>query len=309
MQLLGEIPALPALGNRIPVRLTTFGTGVHLATAGLPDATHQLVNVLGRPFLVHLSERDRYISQSLQADGYWEFAETAVLSSMIRAGGTVLDLGANIGYYTVQMARLIGNTGVVYAAEPEPTNFQLLVVNSLLAAVHESDLGRFELQRFAVGATCGPIQLQVAVENLGLHSLHWKSNSGGRSIDVPSFSLDRLRFGGETSAVITRPIDFIKADTQGAELDILRGGERTIAADRPNLLLEFEPYISGEERCGEILDWLNTHGYDRLRLFYANETQRLRMLEQLNQIVTPAQVERRLRNGELGAYCSLFAQP
>ena len=49
-----------------------------------------------------------------------------ILKQNIYQGNTVLDIGANIGYYTLIMSKLVGSTGKVYAFEPEPKNFEIL---------------------------------------------------------------------------------------------------------------------------------------------------------------------------------------
>ena len=54
---------------------------------------------------------------------------TDVVTKEIQPGDTVLDLGANIGYFTLLFAKLVGNNGIVFAFEPEPQNIALLTKN------------------------------------------------------------------------------------------------------------------------------------------------------------------------------------
>ena len=62
-------------------------------------------------------------------DGVNEKYETELFKKMVQDGMVVVDIGANIGYYTLIAAKLVGNKGIVYAFEPEPSNYELLCQN------------------------------------------------------------------------------------------------------------------------------------------------------------------------------------
>jgi len=61
--------------------------------------------------------------------GVWEEHETALFKQLVKKGMVVVDLGAYIGYYTLIAAKIVGETGKVFAFEPEPHNYDLLVKN------------------------------------------------------------------------------------------------------------------------------------------------------------------------------------
>ena len=65
-------------------------------------------------------------SLNLSINGIYEENETALIKKEIEQGNIVLDIGANIGYYTLIVAKLVGKNGKVFAFEPDPTNFALL---------------------------------------------------------------------------------------------------------------------------------------------------------------------------------------
>ena len=65
---------------------------------------------------------------STRKNNYDRF-EIECLKQLIKEGDTVVDLGANIGYYTLILAQLVGKSGHVYAFEPEPSNFEILSKN------------------------------------------------------------------------------------------------------------------------------------------------------------------------------------
>lgn len=76
-----------------------------------------LCRVLGR-YKMFVDTRDRGLSSHLVLDGYWEMWVTEALAGIVRPGMTAVDVGANLGYFTVLMAELVGERGRVHAFEP-----------------------------------------------------------------------------------------------------------------------------------------------------------------------------------------------
>jgi FkbM family methyltransferase len=72
-----------------------------------------------------------------------------VLAGLVRPGTVVLDIGANVSYYTVALARWLGASGAVYAVEPEPGNFEVLRVNAVLLGLFDSEAASIHLFPFA----------------------------------------------------------------------------------------------------------------------------------------------------------------
>ena len=86
--------------------------------------------------------------------------EPEILSALqrwVQPGNTVVDVGANIGYFTAHLARLVGNTGVVHGFEPEAANFALLTAN-----MHSNGLAWVKLYQAAVGAAAGHARLHIS---------------------------------------------------------------------------------------------------------------------------------------------------
>ena len=127
MQLRLETP-IPRVADkvRLPVRMV-LEEDQTLSLSVVSDwvrATHQMTSVFGIPLIVHRTESDEVISGSLVRDGFWEFAESMLLLSIVRPGMTVLDVGANLGYYTAVLARLVGKRGRFMPSNPIPTTFK-----------------------------------------------------------------------------------------------------------------------------------------------------------------------------------------
>jgi FkbM family methyltransferase len=209
------------------------------------------------------------IAAELAARNCWEHVESLALLAVARPGMTVLDVGANVGYFATLLAQVLGPTGHVFALEPEPENHRLLTANALLLRGLFPQAAPITAFRLALPERSGTSRLHLFEQNFGLHSLVESGGATG-SLDVETAALDDLCLpAAGRPARIARRIDLIKADTQGSELPLLRGAERTVTRDLPLLCLEFEPCLGGAERCLELVRWLAGHGYGAFRLFHA----------------------------------------
>jgi len=155
---------------------------------------------------------------------------TDLFKKEIQPGQIVLDIGANIGYYTLLAARLVGPTCRVYAFEPDPSNFKLLRKN-----VESNGYSNVVLINKAVSNQMGAARLYLSATNKGDHRLY---DTGGekRSTEVEIVALD------EFFKSLDKKIHFIKMDIQGAEAAALEGAKNLILAN-PDLKIftEFEP--------------------------------------------------------------------
>ena len=158
-----------------------------------------------------LDSDDAIVSPMLLRDGYFEPFETAIIQAEVKPGDVVLDIGANIGYYTLILAKLVGETGKVYAFEPDPDNFRLLRKN-----VRANGHRNVVLVQKAVSDVSGPLDLFLCPDNKGDHRIY-DSADDRRKVPIEATTLDDY-FGGSKVHV-----DFIKMDIQGAEGRALRG--------------------------------------------------------------------------------------
>ncbi|MCS7237003.1 MAG: FkbM family methyltransferase [Thermoguttaceae bacterium] len=221
-----------------------------LRTARPRGASYRLIdNVNGFRMLVDAT--DRGIAQELRLFGVHEPLATQLIKSFVRPGDCVLDIGANIGYYALLLSQLVGERGAVLAVEPHPGNFRLLCQNLRLNRVDN-----VWVAQAAVAATEGTAQLEVS------HASNWHSlvQSGlrppGRAITVATITVDRIR------QLWGRPISLMRMDTEGYEGHILQGAKRTIAEDRPALVVEVHPAFLGPEGGLQFLEELLAAGYE-----------------------------------------------
>jgi FkbM family methyltransferase len=178
----------------------------------------------------HRMRVDSRDSLRLLVKGVYEPQETELVRREVGAGDVVLDLGANIGYFTLIFGALVGDKGRVFAFEPDPENFALLDENIAM-----NGYKTVVAVQAAVADQTGTTRLYLSEDNKGDHRIY-DSRDDRRAIDVPVISLDDF-FDGYTGRV-----DFIKMDIQGAEGLALAGMQSLLERTTPRMLLtEFAP--------------------------------------------------------------------
>ena len=209
--LVGLLSGSPAQGEPYP--------SVDLRVPGLP------------PTSLYTNPDDSTIRAVLERYQIWEDLETRWILHTIRSGDTFVDVGANIGYYTVIAAKIVGEKGHVYAFEPDPTNFAILKAN-----VERNGLTNVTLEQKALSNEPGSLRLFLAHENKGDHRIFDEEGAARPYLDVEALRLD------DYPPLKDRKVDFIKVDTQGAEGIILEGMTGTIAANpRMVMVMEYMP--------------------------------------------------------------------
>jgi methyltransferase, FkbM family len=192
-----------------------------------------------------VDDRDTGIGIPLIKDCQFDPFETVLLKSLLRQGMKVLDIGANIGFFTLIAAKCVGGQGHVYAYEPQRYNYRLLNLN---LAVNRC--ANVTPQNKAVSDSCGKIRLYEDTVNYGAHSIADGNLIGhGGSKFVDAVTLDTI-----AASIPGTDFDLIKLDTQGAEGLIIRGGEKTLTQTNPKMIIEFWPW--GLRNLGTDPAWL-----------------------------------------------------
>lgn len=207
----------------IPLDLLRRAVGAHL-----------IKNVDGVPLKIDL--RDYVTAYQMVFLGSYEPVETALVRAIIKPGDVVVDVGANIGYFTVLMGNIVGPSGCVFAIEPDDANFELLTDN-----VKRNGLGgNTILKRIAAGGTNGNLRLYKSRVNFGDHRV-WTSHihsSGEREREFASVGVIPL----DSLVGSDRRIDFVKIDVQGYEPAVIAGLTRAFSERRISaMLVEFWP--------------------------------------------------------------------
>jgi FkbM family methyltransferase len=180
------------------------------------------------------------LARTLALGPAWEPCETEAFRAALRPGRAVLDVGANVGHYTLIAARTLGAGTPVAAFEPAPAPRAALEANLAL-----NGLSAVTVVAAACSDADGEAALHLDADNAGGHSLAAGNvvRPGG-VLRVPAVTLD----GWVARQALAAPIGLIKLDTQGAEPAILAGAQAVLRAHRPTLLVEYWPY--GLRRAG-----------------------------------------------------------
>ncbi len=214
----------------------------------------------GRPHIIHtrapgfemLVRADEDVGRAIHFAGAFEAAESEYLRSIVAADATCVDVGANIGYFTLLMAQCAPR-GVVHAFEPLPLNVALIAAS---AALNRFD--NIRVNRSAVGDSIGEIDFAEASDS-AYSSMHdtGRKAVGGRST-VPLTTLDAY-LGDD-------PVDVLKVDVEGAEALVVAGAAATLADPRrrpTTILIElFQPNLDVfGARLVDVVTNLTGHGY------------------------------------------------
>jgi FkbM family methyltransferase len=178
-------------------------------------------------FRMYLQDFERVISERLRKRGIWEPSESIIARRHIKHGDVVVDVGAHIGYFTLLFAHQTGETGKVYAFEPDPLNMSLLGKNVGLNRIKQVEL----VGKAVSNTDSAAVKLYQTGETTGHHSLV-KTGETTDIIDVEQVRLDSFFEEGER-------VDFVKIDTEGNEGNVLMGMNRVIA-DNPQIKLMME---------------------------------------------------------------------
>ena len=156
-----------------------------------------------------------------------ELGSVALLKVLIKDGDCVADVGANIGYFSRQMSKLVGPSGCVIAFEPLPKALRLLELNT-------SDLSNVRVYKAALSNDVG-IRTFYSREAGDTSSF---APGSGEVITVPCTTLDAI--------VGSREVDFIKIDVEGYELEVLQGARAVIERETPFIYFEHLPSTERE---------------------------------------------------------------
>ena len=165
----------------------------------------------------------------------FEFSVFTTLKSCVAEGGVVLDVGANIGMYSMMFARWVGATGHVYSFEPAPESLRALRDHVLLNELAD----RIDVIGQAVSDEIGEASF-YAHSASGENSLnpHFAQRvAGASSVRVPVTTIDE--FCGTRGI---RP-SLLKIDIEGFEFSAVRGARETLKKYRPTVIVELHPHI------------------------------------------------------------------
>ncbi len=206
---------------------------------------------------MYVPAHDLSLGAWLMLEGAWERAVTRVFLRALRPGMTVVDVGANVGWYTLLAARAVGPRGRVYAFEPDPQIAELLRDNVELNGYGD----RVQVEEAALGATAGSATFYAAAKHRGNGSLVPGLNQlGDASAEITPFDVAVRRLDDYGAA----DVGLLKVDAEGGEANVFRGARETLArSPKLTAIVEFWPifFTRAGEDAAAFLDARANEGF------------------------------------------------
>jgi FkbM family methyltransferase len=244
--------------TRVSGRPTRVPQGVYVGDGRVLTTT-----VSGQRLFV--DARDLSLSPGLILDGSWEPHVTRALTTLVKAGMTVIEIGANVGYFTTLLGRLVGGQGCVRAFEANPAVFDLLAenidINGLVPFVRAEPM--------LVCDTCGEREINLLERHHGSGSMLSFGDEflalyrdRKTTLAVRATTLDEY-WRGEA-----RAIDLVKMDAEGSEPMIVDGMRHILGQPHLTVVCEFvKPFFAGREPSARgFLDAILAYGFTLSRI-------------------------------------------
>jgi FkbM family methyltransferase len=202
-----------------------------------------IMEIQGSKMLINIRDKDpamRRTFQAYAAKGIHEEVTTNLFKKIVKRGDVVVDLGANIGYFTLLAARLVGKEGRVFALEPEPKNFGYLTKN--IALNNYKNVSTFQK---AASDKNGKTELFICSYDTGHHTINQYQGitaySRGREAEKKAIQIGTVALD---SFLAGQKVNVMKIDVEGAELLAIKGAKETLSKNRDiKIFLEFFPLL------------------------------------------------------------------
>ncbi|MBO3460279.1 FkbM family methyltransferase [Aetokthonos hydrillicola] len=171
--------------------------------------------------------------------GSYEADKQQLLTKLPLEGTTVLDIGANVGLFSILLSRLVGSKGKVISFEPLPRNIDFIKKHIQLNKIEN-----IAIYSAAISDKNGVMKFNTSPYN----AQGCLAESG--DLEVSVMTLDSLKD-------LNPPVSLVKIDVEGAEANVLRGGEKFFQADRPVILLA----THGKIQVNDCRGILASYGY------------------------------------------------
>ena len=201
--------------------------------------------------IVVMNPRVNVIGRSIYLTGVYEPEATHFISSRIKLGMTVLDIGADIGYYTLLFAKHVGSKGRVYAFEPIPKAKCYLDKN-----ISMNGLDNVRTFGFALFDKSDMVCLEEPLTKSQINPSKRRLSRNDIQVETKVFDEWKLKEGVDN-------VDLVKLDVEGAELNVLRGMKNTLERQNPRILIELHPnqLKSFGSSPSDIIRFLSEFGY------------------------------------------------
>lgn len=196
-------------------------------------------------------DKRKYLDREIIKNGYFERDSTLLIKQLLRTSDVFLDIGANIGYYSLVASSLVGCRGEVIAFEP--TTFYR---NTLLKNIKQNSSTNITVKDFGLSEDNQNLKISLGESSATLHPVD--GNFGQRIETINLMRLDDIFDQLEIAKV-----DFIKIDVDGHEPSVLKGAEATLKKFSPKILLEVSHlnYLEHGTTAWDFFEYVLSLGY------------------------------------------------
>ncbi|MEW6718190.1 MAG: FkbM family methyltransferase [Chloroflexota bacterium] len=222
-----------------------------IAESGQP-VRHKATLFWGDTMIVTPPEQS---SNDLYRKGFFEEGVTSSLIEYLKPGMIFIDIGAHYGYFSILASRLVGDPGCVYAFEPVPKTFDILLQNvQHLANVYAIQKAVFSGRQSLVLRDYGEIYS-------GFNSFTVPRHPHVKNLQYHEVTVEAISIDGFIKEHDLHP-DFIKIDAESAEMEILKGMTATLCQIRPIISLEVGDEMDVGVPSKNLISYVMSKEYD-----------------------------------------------
>ncbi|MBL0163536.1 MAG: FkbM family methyltransferase [Xanthomonadales bacterium] len=218
------------------------------------------VEIVRDGYSVFVRSSDRDIGNAIGKGVSYEPHVSALLKRQLTLGDTFLDVGANIGYFTMMAAKLVGPQGRVIAIEPMDKNLQLIYLG-----IEKNRFKNVEVFPFGASEHAGVVAI---ITDPGTSNALVQSAPSRHlpSLRAPTRTIDSMCAGLDR-------VDFMKIDIEGHEVFAWRGAKEMFSRCKPKIATEFHPHAM-RENAG-----IDCREYVEMMFNYSSEIQIIQTVE------------------------------
>ena len=197
-----------------------------------------------------------------------------IIPKFCKPGNVVMDIGANVGEWTLHMAKMVGETGRVFSIDPIPS-----MTKALKKTIAVNNLSQVSVSQYAMSNKIGHSKLVSPFDKDNRVKSGWSRLTGDEEYCSPeelmtatypgikevtkinTIEVQTITLDGFISEKCIKRLDFIKIDVEGHERWVIEGGQQTLKTLKPSLVLEVGAEKKKEDR-EKIADQLRTLGYE-----------------------------------------------
>ena len=252
--------------------MTVLTFNIHGAGGGQPGAAPRAMKLDLDPALPN----EKTILEFVTIGRYYEPDIARVMLQVLRDGDTVIDVGANIGFFSILAATMVGPAGRVVSVEPDPANRARLEANFAL-----NGYGNATVIGNPASDKAGPVAFYINSDHSGGNALwdpaRFPGNAGSAAAQKVS-TLDAVTLDAEAKRLKLAKPKLIKVDTEGADQKVLQGAKKLLAkAGVPFVIAELHEFGLAQLGCSQasFRGYMESLGYSAFALYFNGAMPRL----------------------------------